>query len=359
VIVWGERLGRGAAGPVAVDALLELARGLGCSGKDGSGLLGVPETTNARGLREVGVLPDAGPGLTEVDPGRDAEGIRAALEADELKALLLFGADPVRDHPDSAAWDRALKSADFVVAFAMFEDSSAAQADVILPLQSHAEKEGTATHPDGRLQRVRPNVEDPGQVRPVWEALCELAAALDHETGLGAVPEIVAAIAEVGIYGGISEEEIGGRGIRWQDRPGAGAAFEGLSEGARYVATPLDAAAPDTSTREGGPGGGELLLGTYRDLWATPVTELNPPLRFLEPQQRVELAPADAERLGLSDGDEVSVSQNETSVGARVAIRERMGEGACFLIEGTAADNANTLLNGGPVAVEITKVGGK
>ena len=102
-----------------------------------------------------------------------------------------------------------------------------------------------------------------------------------------------------------------------------------------------------------------LLLGTYRDLWATPVTELNPPLRFLEPQQRVELAPADAERLGLSDGDEVRVAQNGASVAARVAIRERLREGACFLIEGTATDNANALLNGGPVAVEITKVGGK
>jgi anaerobic selenocysteine-containing dehydrogenase len=132
-----------------------------------------------------------------------------------------------------------------------------------------------------------------------------------------------------------------------------------LSEGARYVATPLDAAGPDTSTREGGPGDGRLLLGTYRDLWATPVTELNPPLRFLEPQQRVELAPADAERLGLSDGDEVRVAQNGASVAARVAIRERVREGACFLIEGTATDNANALLNGGPVAVEITKVGGK
>ncbi|MEK6251431.1 MAG: NADH-quinone oxidoreductase subunit NuoG [Actinomycetota bacterium] len=360
VIVWGERLGRGEAGPVAVDALLELARGLGCSDSDGAGLLGVPETTNARGLREVGVLPDAGPGLTEVDSGRDAEGIRAALEADELRALLLFGADPVRDHPGSAAWDRALKSADFVVAFAMFEDASAAQADVILPLQSHAEKEGTITHPDGRLQRVRPNVEDPGQVRPVWEALCELAAALDHETGLESAPDVLATIAkEVPIYAGITAEEIGGRGVRWQERDAGGALPEGLSERGRSADGAIDASPRDTSTRGEGPVGGELLLGTYRDLWATPVTELNPPLRFLAPQQRVELAPADAQRLGLEDGDEVSVAQNGTSVGARVAIRERMGEGACFLIEGTAADNANALLNGGPVAVEITKVGSK
>ncbi len=344
LIVWGERLGRGDGGLVAVDALLELARGLGCSESDGAGLLGVPETANGRGLREVGVLPDAGPGLSEVEAGRDAEGIRGALERDELRAVLLFGADPVRDYPDSEGWKRALQAADFVVAFAMFEDASAAQADVILPLQSHAEKEGTVTHPDGRLQRVRPSVEDPGEVRPVWEALCELAAALGHETGIESVPELIAAMAaDTPIYGDISAEEIGGRGVRWQER-GAAAALPTPAWESELAAP----AAPE-------PPVDGLLLGTYRDLWATPVTELNPPLRFLEPQQRVELAPADAERLGLEDGDRVRVGQNGTSVGARVAIRERIAEGACFLIEGTAADNANALLNGGPMAVQITK----
>jgi anaerobic selenocysteine-containing dehydrogenase len=97
-------------------------------------------------------------------------------------------------------------------------------------------------------------------------------------------------------------------------------------------------------------------LGTYRDLWAGPITELNPPLRFLEPQQRVELSIADAERMGLKSGDEVNVSRNGTSLRARVAIKERIQEGACFLIEGTAENNANGLLNGSRVAVEITKV---
>jgi anaerobic selenocysteine-containing dehydrogenase len=97
-------------------------------------------------------------------------------------------------------------------------------------------------------------------------------------------------------------------------------------------------------------------LGTYRDLWAGPITELNPPLKFLAPQQKVELSPADAERLGLESGDEVRVAQNGTGVRARVAIKERMQDGACFLIEGVADGNANQLLNGGPVEVEIRKV---
>ena len=70
--------------------------------------------------------PTPVPGLAETAPGRDAEGIRAGLEDDELSALLLFGADPVRDYPGSDGWRKALQGADFVLAFAMFEDASAA-----------------------------------------------------------------------------------------------------------------------------------------------------------------------------------------------------------------------------------------
>jgi anaerobic selenocysteine-containing dehydrogenase len=75
----------------------------------------------------------------------------------------------------------------------------------------------------------------------------------------------------------------------------------------------------------------------------------------LAPQQRVELSISDAKRLGLSANDAVKVSQNGTSVRAKVAIRERVPEGTCLLIEGTAESNANALLNGSPVRVTIEK----
>jgi predicted molibdopterin-dependent oxidoreductase YjgC len=97
-------------------------------------------------------------------------------------------------------------------------------------------------------------------------------------------------------------------------------------------------------------------LGTYRDLWAGPITELNPPLKFLAPQQRLEISPADAERLSLKTGEKVRVSQNGSSIEAHVQIKERVTEGVCFLAEGVADGNANRLLNGGPVRVEITKL---
>jgi predicted molibdopterin-dependent oxidoreductase YjgC len=78
-------------------------------------------------------------------------------------------------------------------------------------------------------------------------------------------------------------------------------------------------------------------------------------LRFLAPQQRIELSVPDADGLGLKSGDEVKVAQNGTGIRARVAIRERVQEGVCFLLEGTAEANANALLNGSPVSVTIEK----
>jgi NADH-quinone oxidoreductase subunit G len=296
------------------------------------------------------------------------EGIRAALESGELKSLILFGVDPLRDFPDTAAWDRALTAADHLVVFSTFENATTAKADVVLPLETHAEKDGTVTHPDGRLQRVRPSASRPGDIRPNWGVLAELSLALGHDTGITSQPSAFAALAnEVPFYSGIDDSAIAGRGIRWQDRdaasslPSASAGVGSPSE--RFAREEPEAAgdSPPTSLRrvaseEGLPATAlSLALGTYRDLWAGPITELNPPLKFLQPQQRVELSVGDADRLGLQSGDEVSVSQNGTSVLARVAIRERMQDGACFLIEAVAEGNANTLLNGGPVEVELRK----
>jgi NADH-quinone oxidoreductase subunit G len=372
VVIWGERIGREGEG--AITALLDVATALDLQGKDGAGLLEIPELTNARGLREVGCLPDAGPGLAETATGKDTEAIRAALESGELKSLILFGADPLRDFPDTAAWTRALQAADHVIAFSMFETLTTAAADVVFPLETHAEKDGTVTHPDGRIQRVRPSASRPDDVLSNLVVLAELSSALGDDNGLASQPAAFAALTEeVPFYSGISDSDIGGRGIRWQDRPDAASVLAGGSDEGAAVGTPSerfareedDASGDSQSTplrrvasEEGGADRAHLTLGTYRDLWAGPITELNPPLRFLAPQQRVELAPADAERLGLKSGDEVSVAQNGTSLRARVAIKERIAEGACFLIEGTAEGNANGLLSDGPVAVTIEKVGG-
>jgi NADH-quinone oxidoreductase subunit G len=242
----------------------------------------------------------------------------------------------------------------------MFENATTAMSDVVLPLESHAEKDGTVTHPDGRLQRVRPSASRPDEVLSNLVVLAELSSALGHDTNIASQPSALAALTdEVPFYAGIDDAEIAGRGVRWQEReaaaaiPGAGWAVGVASAKAQSSGESTPTAFPSANAST--PGAGELALGSYRDLWAGPITELNPPLRFLAPTQQVELSPADAERMGLKTGDAVDVAQNGVSIRAQVRIKERVSEGVCFLIEGTAEDNANGLLNGGPVAVRISK----
>jgi len=372
VVLWGERIARD---PGAAESLLDLATALGLADTDGSGLLEIPDTTNARGLREAGCLPDAGPGLAETAEGMSTEQIRTALESGELTSLILFGVDPLRDFPDTPAWESALTACDHLVVFSMHENATTAKANVVFPLETHVEKDGTVTHPDGRLQRVRPSASRPGDIRPNISVLSELASNLGLDTGIDSQPSAFAALKDaVPFYASIDESDIGGRGVRWQDTDAASAVPDG---GGALGSDSADATQRGSATASAGEDGAsrrvssepdpsalpnseasssKLALGTYRDLWAGPITELNPPLKFLQPRQRLEMSLADAERMELRSGDRVRVSQNGSSVDAQVQIRERVTEGTCFLAEGLESGNANALLNGGPVRVEIQKL---
>ena len=248
VILWGERLADGPRGAEAARGLLELATTLSLGEIDGAGLLEVPAGANGRGLREAGVLPNALAGLAPApEEGLDALGMADGLIAGELDALYLLGADPLSDGdplshvqprselPLRALWDQALRRASTVVAHAMFlSDGVGEHADVVFPAQAYAEKEGTITHPDGRLQRLRPAVARPGSTRPEWLLVDELAAGLGLQLGIdtatGASGQLFGAVP---FYAGLTLEEIGGRGVRWQERPQARAYGAALLTGER------------------------------------------------------------------------------------------------------------------------------
>ncbi len=132
VVIWGERMLRddGAAGP----ALLELADALGVADADGAGLLEVPELANARGLREAGCLPDAGPGLTETEGGRATEEIRAGLDLrrDRVPPPLRSRPDPRLSRHRRLGGQRC-QAADHLVVFSTFENATTADGRRRLP----------------------------------------------------------------------------------------------------------------------------------------------------------------------------------------------------------------------------------
>ena len=344
VVLWGERIGHGDRGTHGVGALLGLARELDLAGTEGAGLLEVPQGTNARGLREVGCLPNLLPGLVAADaPGRSAREIAEAAGTD-VTALVLLHADPLRTHPERATWERALEKATAVVAFTDFLTPQLEEhATVVFPAASYAEREGTVTHPDGRVQRVRQAIGHPEEVRAAWSVLADLEARVGPGGDAPLAAPLVTAqmVAAVPVYAGLTLEEVGGRGVRWPEREAAGAlARVELADG------PL----PDPPRPPAG-----MRLGTVPSLWAGRETEHAPALRFLAPRQRAELSALDARRLGIRPGDAVAVRVNGTRVRATAALRERQAPGTVFLVEGTEEENVTALLNGAPRVVSVAK----
>ncbi len=271
VILWSERFAAGAQGAERVRALLDLAGELRLAEIDGAGLLEVPANANGRGMREAGFLPNAAPGLRAAnETGRDTNAIAGALAGGELSALYLLHVDPLEpsdpyatraaaaDGSDGDSWEQALERASTVVAHAtLLTPGLFEHANVIFPAESYAEQEGTVTHPDGRLQRVRQAVARAGATRAGWQVIAELSERLGSElapaNGQGPSQELFDAVA---FYRGLTLEEIGGRGVRWQERSrtagtsdseqGGDAGHEESSK--RSAPDPHDFSGPDRDT---------------------------------------------------------------------------------------------------------------
>jgi NADH-quinone oxidoreductase subunit G len=301
VILYGQRALAGATAngrsPVGgADALLALAAKLALAGRGGAGLLGVPAAgANGRGLLEAGVAPGYGPGYTprgsagDASPqnGASVHEIGAALAAGELTALYLLHADPLRSELPRETWSAALEQATTVIAHASFlTEGIREHADVVFPAESYAEKEGTVVHPDGRLQRLRPAIARPGAVRPGWSVIAELARRGGLDLGVLTGPMASQRLFDaVPFYGGLTLEEIGGRGVRWQERPQASAYSDSLpgaySNGHTSPSKENTQPTGSTPVARGPATDDGFGANRTRSIWAAPEVEFSPALKFL------------------------------------------------------------------------------
>ena len=185
MIVYGERLLAGPDGATAARALLNLATRLGLAGRPGAGPardpLGHQRARAARGR----LRPRPRPRLRDARRARPRRrrDRRRASPTPTCRVLYLLHADPLRTHPDRGLWKAALGTAQTVIAHeSVMTETVREYADVVFPAEAYAEKEGTLTHPDGRLQRLRtaigrPQPSGPGTgVRPGWQVIADVAA---------------------------------------------------------------------------------------------------------------------------------------------------------------------------------------
>ena len=320
VVVWGERVFAGERGDQGLEALLALAETLGIAERDESGLIAIPDRTNGRGLREVGCSPVLGPGLADAAEAGDPDAARGALLA-----------------VDAELPEAVLTRAASVIAFAGFRtETLEAQADIVFPAEIYAEKEGTVTHPDGRLQRVRQALGHAGEVQAGWALLAELCERTGAGLEVRSSPEVSALIAErVPIYAGLTLEAIGGLGRRWQDGEGAAALAP-----EPFSSDPLE-------TPPAAPSG--LRLARVPTLWSGPEIEYSPSLSFLATGPRAELSAGDAAQIGVENGDDIELSVEGEREVAAAAVRSAVPDGSVFVTDVALPD--------GPVAIRPARAG--
>ena len=307
----------------AVEALLAVAGALGIGGKQESGLIGVPPSTNGRGLREVGCLPGSGPGLA------DADGRRRSSTAAPAALLLVRG----RRLPEADA--RARPTQRDRLRRTSATEALDEHADVVFPRRVYAEKEGTVTHPDGRLQRVRQALGHAGRGRaPAGGCSPSCASAL------GAGHRRAVSSPTVTARGGRGGALLRRHHARRDRRPRACA---GRSARPRRRSPQRRACRPTPLAAAAGRAGGPARSAPRPSLWAGPEVEHSPSLRFLATGPRVlELSPEDAARARRrASGDEVRADRRTAQPSsATVVVRTGVPAGSVFLVAAHAARRA-------------------
>ncbi len=317
---------------------------------DDAVVLPLARRSNVFGALDMGLAPNLLPGRVSVSsgleawgdvptqPGKSTRQMLAAAAAGELKALVLSGADPARDMPDAELARQGLAGAEFVVAIDLFRNDSNAFADVILPAEGFAEKDGTVTNLEGRVQKVNNIVPGPGQARPDWSIVDDLARRMGTDLGFHSAESVAKEIAAVApAYLGITWEL-----LEWEERDGAVVPYGDATQPLEYV--PADT--PGAVSK------GDLVLHSARTMYDDGVAmRFGPSLRGLAPGGFVALHAEDAARLGLAEGDRAAVTGSSGSAVLPVRIDDSLTPGVVYV----PFNQPGVVSLGSGAAVEVAK----
>jgi formate dehydrogenase alpha subunit len=338
---------------------------LGNMGVRGGGVNPLRGQNNVQGACDLGCLVNVYPGYQKVveEDKRDkflaAWGKTAPLrngltvvdmmnaaEAGDVKALFILGENPMMTDPDINHVRKCLQSLDFLVVQDIFLSETAQFADVVLPGAPFAEKDGTFTNTERRIQRVRKAIEPVGDARADWEIIADLGGRLAKRLGLEnlAAPyagwqyshpsEIMEELtALTPIYGGISYDRIDEVGIQWPcpspDHPGTPILHVNRFSRGLGKFNAVEWSPPVEEPDEEFP----FVLTTGRVLyhWHGGDMTRRTDLELLYPEALVEISPQDAGPLGIEDGEMVAVSSRRGRVTAKAEVTDRPRPGVVFM----------------------------
>jgi predicted molibdopterin-dependent oxidoreductase YjgC len=313
-------------------AAANLAILTGSAGREGSGLYLCGEKANSQGAIDMGILPAKG--------AFGAQRMLEAAAAADLSALYVIGEDPLSSYPDRDKVEAALEKASFVVVQDIFLTPTAEKADVVLPAVSFAEKDGTFTNAERRLQRVRRGVPSPGEAKSdlaIFEMLAARSGSHVSHTGPAAVfTEITASIPE---YAGIAFDSIGPKGIVWGG--------DTLALARKKV---LPAAGGKASE-----GPFTLVTGSALYHSGTVSTRAKGPMAVVS-ESYIELAREDASALEVNEGDLLTVTGNGVEIKLKAKVGTRLPKGVLFAPYHFGGAGINRLYKGETaVAVQLSK----
>lgn len=368
-VLYGMGITQRSSGTEAVKALANLVMVAGHVGRPATGLNPLRGQSNVQGACDVGGLPNVLPGYRPVAdpearrraaevwfggagpgpapafepparPGLTVVEMTEAARAGRVKAMVIMGENPMLMDPDLKHVEEGLRALDFLVVMDLFLTETAQLAGVVLPAAAFAEKDGTFTNTERRVQLLRRALDPPGQARPDWWILCRLGERLGERFGrrtrwdYSGTAEIFRELAEVSpIHAGIRHERLGTDGIQWPcpspDHPGTPVLHtERFARGrGRFFAVgyrpPVEE--PDAEY--------PLALITGRGLFhyhGGSMSRRSQPLDWREPRAYAEVSPADAERAGIRDGGVCLLTSRRGSIRVQARVGERVPEGVVF-----------------------------
>jgi formate dehydrogenase alpha subunit len=298
-----------------------------------------------------GVKLPAKPGLTVVEMSR-------AADEGKLKALYCMGENMMLSDPDLHHLAKALKKLDLFVVQDIFLTETAEFAHVVLPAACFAEKGGTFTNTERRVQRVRKAVEPPGEARTDWEIVADLSTRMGYPMKYAKPRELWGEIRQVTpSYAGITYERIGRQGIQWPcpntDHPGTKYLHRDRFTRGLGAFAPIEFIPPDEVPDKEYP----LYLTTGRVLYhyhTGTMTRRSRGTNERYPESLVEIHPQDAVKFGIADGSRVRVSSRRGTLEVKANVTDRTPEGTIFMNFHFKESPVNMLTN--PVLDPICKI---